>query len=66
MTPDVPLKGTVLARGPHHNSETEQRIREAMDVLDDMFEFPILGHPAMCLDTGFIDLVSLFLVSFPG
>jgi hypothetical protein len=65
MTPDTLLEGTVLARGPHHTSEIEQCIREAMDMLDDTFEFPITRHPAMRPDVGFIDLVSLFLVSFP-
>jgi hypothetical protein len=37
MMPNTPREGTVLARGPYHNSNIEQRIREAMDVLDDMF-----------------------------
>jgi hypothetical protein len=60
------LKGTVLAQGPYHNSEIEQRIKEEMDVLDDTFKFLILGHPAMRPNVGFIDLVSSFLVSFPG
>jgi hypothetical protein len=35
-------------------------------VLDDMFKFLISGHPAMRPNVGFIDLVSSFLVSFPG
>jgi hypothetical protein len=35
-------------------------------VLDDMFQFLILGHPMMHRDMGFIDLVSLFLVSLPS
>jgi hypothetical protein len=66
MMPDTPLEGTVLAQGPLHNSEIEQRIREPMDVLNDTFMFLILGHPVMCPYVGFIDLVSLFLVSFPS
>jgi hypothetical protein len=37
-----------------------------MNVLDDTFQFLIPGHPMMCLYAGFIDLVSLFLVSFSG
>jgi hypothetical protein len=37
-----------------------------MDVPDDTFKFPISGHPAMRSDVDFIDLVSPFLVSFPG
>jgi hypothetical protein len=37
-----------------------------MDVLNDMFQFLILGHPMMLPYAGFIDLVSLFLVSFLG
>jgi hypothetical protein len=64
VMPDVPLEGTVLAEGPYRNSDIEQRIREVMDVLDNMFKFSILGHPAMCPDVGFIDLVGLFLVFF--
>jgi hypothetical protein len=35
-------------------------------MLNDTFKFSILGHPAMHLDAGFIDLVSLFLVSLLG
>jgi hypothetical protein len=66
MMPDTLLEGTVLARGPYHNNDIEQRIREAMDVLDDTFKFSISGHPAMCPNVGFFDLVSLFPVSFPG
>jgi hypothetical protein len=66
MTPYVPLEGTVLTWGPHRNSEIEQRIMEATNMLNDTFEFPILGHPTMHSDRVFIDLVSLFLVSFPG
>jgi hypothetical protein len=56
----------MLTWGPYHNSDIEQRIREAMDVPNDTFKFLILGHPTMCPDAGFINLVSLFLVSFPG
>jgi hypothetical protein len=37
MTPDVLPEGMVLAQGPLCSSEIEQRIREAMDVLNDMF-----------------------------
>jgi hypothetical protein len=59
MTPNEPLKGTVLARGPYRNSDIEQHIREATDVLDDMFRFLIPGHPVMRPDAGFIDLVSV-------
>jgi hypothetical protein len=59
MTPDAPLKGMVLAKGPYHNSDIEQRIREVTDVLDDTFRFPIPGHPMMRPDAGFIDLVSV-------
>jgi hypothetical protein len=66
MMPDALLEGTVFARGPYHNNDIEQRIREVMDVLDDTFKFLISGHPAMCLNMGFFDLVSLFPVSFPG
>jgi hypothetical protein len=43
MTPDAPLEEMVLALGPHRNSEIKQCIREAMDMLDDTFEFSIPG-----------------------
>jgi hypothetical protein len=66
MTPYTPLEGMVLTRRPYHNSDIEQRIREAMDVLDNTFKFLILGHPAMRSDAGFIDLVSLLRVSLFG
>jgi hypothetical protein len=32
----------------------------------DTFKFLILGHPVMRPDMGFIDLLSLFPVSFPS
>jgi hypothetical protein len=34
-------------------------------MLDGTFKFSILGYPVMCPDVGFIDLVSLFPISFP-
>jgi hypothetical protein len=52
--------------GARLGTVAQQCIREAMDVLDDMFKFLISGHPAMRPNVGFIDLVSSFLVSFPG
>lgn len=66
MPLNAPREGTVLSRGPHCNSEIEQRIREAMDVLDDTFEFLILGHPGMRPNVGSIELVSPFLASSPS
>jgi hypothetical protein len=45
MTLGAQLDGTMLARGPLHNSEIVQRIKEAMEESD--ATFPILGHPAM-------------------
>jgi hypothetical protein len=66
MTPDASCEGTVLTRGLHRNTEIEQRIREAMDVLNDLFEFSILGHPVMRPDMGFTELVCPFLVSSLG
>jgi hypothetical protein len=66
MTPEALLKGTVLARGLFCKCEIKQRIREAMNALSDMFRFLILGHPMMRPDTGFIDLVSLFMIPFLG
>jgi hypothetical protein len=66
MMPVVLLEGTVLSLEPLHNSEIEQRIQEAMEVNIVMFEFLILGDPVMCPKLGFIEMVCLFPVSFPG
>ena len=43
-----------LAQGLLHDSEVTQHIKEATGKADAMF--PILGHPVMWLDMGFIEL----------
>jgi len=45
----------MLAQGLLHNSEVAQRIKDAMREVDVVF--PILGHPVMQPDTGFIELL---------
>jgi hypothetical protein len=50
----------VLSREPLHNSEIEQRMREAMEVNTITFEFLILGHLEMRLEPGFIKMVCFF------
>ena len=54
MMPVVELGGTVLAQGPLRNSEIVQRIKEATDESNAVF--PILGHPVMRPESGFIEL----------
>jgi len=54
MVPVVELSGTMLVQGLLHNSEIVQCVKEAMDKSDTMF--PILGHPVMRLEPGFIEL----------
>jgi hypothetical protein len=66
MTPAMSLDGMVLSWEPLHNSKIEQRIREAMEVDVAKFEFLILGHPVMCPEPGFIEMVCFFPISSPG
>jgi hypothetical protein len=66
MTPGASLEGTVLSREPLHNSEIEQCIREAMEVDVVRFEFPILGHPVIHLEPGFVEMVCFSSVSLFG
>jgi hypothetical protein len=66
MTPVASLEGTVVSWESLHNSEIEQCIQEAMEVNIITFEFPILGHPVMLSEPGFIEMVCLFPISFPS
>jgi hypothetical protein len=61
MVPSAQLDGTVLALGELHD-EVTQRIKEAMEESD--VGFPILGHPSMWPDMGFIDMASSFWFSY--
>ena len=69
MAPGASFEGTVLVDEMLPPSKVAQRIKEAMEpskdtagvVLD--FVFPVLGHPPMRLEPGFIDFVS-FLSSY--
>ena len=64
MAPEASLEGTTLADGALPPTEVAQRIKEAMEpskdttgvVLD--FMYPVLGHPPMRPEPGFIDFVS--------
>ena len=47
MTPDTQLDGTMLAKGPLHDSKVAQRIKEATEESDAVFL--ILEHPTMRL-----------------
>ena len=70
MTPDSTPKGTVMVAGEALSvGETTQRIKEAMECPVDLSVdlapvYLALRHPAMRLDMGFIELVSLLRVSF--
>ena len=68
MVPEASLHGTVLVEGALPHSEVTQCIKEAMEPSrDDMgapldFMYPVLGHPPMRLEQGYIIFVSfLFL-----
>jgi hypothetical protein len=66
MTPEASLEGTVLSQEPLRNSEIKQRIWEAMEVDVIRFKFLILGHPVMCLEPNFVEMVCLSFVSLFG
>ena len=54
VMPGAQLIGTTLTQGLLHDSEGAQCIKEAMREANAVF--PILGHPMMWLDMGFIEL----------
>ena len=66
MAPRASIEGTTLAEEALPPSEVVQRIKEAMEpskdnasaILD--FVYPVLGHPPMRPEPGFIDFVSSF------
>ena len=64
MVPRVSFEGTVLVNEALPPSEVAQRIKEVMEPLKDNtgvvldFMYPVLGHPPMRLEPGFIDFVS--------
>ena len=63
-------KGTVMVIGGALSvDEVEQRVKEVMESPGSSDPnivplYPVLGHPAMRPDMGFIELVSFFLVLF--
>ena len=65
MTPDFVPEGTVMLAGEALSiSEMAQHIKEAMECLADPSVdltpvYPLLGHPMMRLDEGFVKIVSL-------
>ena len=64
MAPKASFDGTTLAEGTLPNSETTQRIKEAMEPLwDDTgaplnFVYPVLGHPLMRPKLGHVVFIS--------
>ena len=72
ITSDSVPKGTVMVTDEALSvGETAQCIKEAMECpadpsVDLALVYPVLGHPAMWPDVGFVELVSLLRVSFLG
>jgi uncharacterized protein with von Willebrand factor type A (vWA) domain len=64
MTPQSSLDGTVLLVGDALSvGEMEQRVKEAMEVPTSSAGeiipiYPVLGHPLMRPDAGFVEFVS--------
>ena len=64
MLPGASFEGTVLVDKALPPSEVAQRIKEAMEPTKDSvgavldFVYPVLGHPPMRLEPGYIDFVS--------
>lgn len=60
MTPDSSPEGTVMVTdGAINLGEVEDRLEGAMDSLSDLvIVYPVLSHPPMRLDAGFVALVS--------
>ena len=56
MGPTMSSVGSALAEMVPGDSEVRQRIREAIEGQDP--ENPVPGHPVMCPDTGYIEMVS--------
>ena len=72
MMLDSAPEGMVMVTGKALSvGEMAQRLKEAMEfpmdpLVDLALVYPVLGHPAMRLDVGFVELVSLLRVSFIG
>ena len=70
MMLDSTPEGTVMVAGEALSiGEMAQHIKEAMECLADpsvdlALVYPVLGHPSMWPDVGFVELVSLLRVSF--
>ena len=64
MAPEALFDRTTLTEGTLPNSEITQRIKEAMEPLPDNtgaaldFIYPVLGHPPMRPEPGYVVLVS--------
>ena len=64
MEPKASFDRTVLTEGMLPNSEIAQCIKEAMEPLRDDagaaldFVYPVLGHPSMCLEPGYVVFIS--------
>jgi hypothetical protein len=71
MTPDSAPEGTVMVSGEAITpDEVEDRLKDMLDrptglTVDLVIVYPVLGHPPMCPDVGFIELVSCVAISFP-
>ena len=71
MVPKASFEGTMLTDEALPPSEVAQRIKEAMEPTKDSvgavldFVYPVLGHPPMRPEPGFVNFVSfLFPCSF--
>ena len=64
MMPEASFDGTALVEGTLPNSEIAQHIKEVMEPLRDDagaaldFIYPVLGHPPMRLEPGYVIFVS--------
>ena len=71
MVPEASFEGTALTDEALPPSEVAQRIKEAMEPTKDSigavldFMYPVLGHPPMWPEPGFVDFVS-FLSPCPS
>ena len=77
MVPEASFEGTALADEALPPSKVAQRIKEAMEPTKDSigtvldFVYPVLGHPPMRPEPGFVDFVSFlfpcssFRLKFP-
>jgi hypothetical protein len=72
MMPNLALEGTVMVfEEAITPNEVEDHLKDMLDhpmdqKVDLIIVYPILGHPLMHLDVGFIELVSCIAPSFPA